>query len=288
MTGAEVPFRTIAGTGQAFVAQDAGEGPLVVLLHGFPDTPHGWAATRDVLVDAGHRVVVPYLRGYHPDTIVAGRGYTGTELAEDVPRLLDALGAEQAVVVGHDWGAAIAFRAAGVAPGRVRAIVAVAIPHPRMIERSPALLWRARHFVTLRLPTGPALARRNDFAYLDGLYRRWAPNWSGPDREACLAKVKEAFRDPRVLDAALAYYRQVKPGPGDQIAQPGLVVGGAADLIPPDAFERSPEGFAGPCGVLVAPGAGHWPHREAAPAFHERLAAFLRGPARLNALGAPR
>ena len=60
---------------QRFVYTDSGEGPLVVLFHGFPDTPQGWADTRDALNDAGYRTVVPYLRGYHPDTIVPGRGY---------------------------------------------------------------------------------------------------------------------------------------------------------------------------------------------------------------------
>ena len=277
MTTGEPAFQPIAAAGQTFIAQDAGAGPLVLLLHGFPDTPHGWAATRDALVAGGFRAVVPYLRGYHPDTIVPGRGYTGIELAEDVPRLLDALGADQAVVVGHDWGAAIAFRAATAFPDRVRAIGAVAIPHPRAIERSPALLWRARHFVTLRLPTGPALVRGRDFAYVEALYRRWAPNWNGPDRDACVAHAKAAFADKRVLDAALGYYRALKPGEPDQIAQPGLIVGGTADLIAPEAFERSRDGFDGDCEVLVAPGAGHWPHREAAPAFHERLLGFLGG-----------
>src|SRR4051794_36184477 len=103
---------------QRFVFTDSGDGPLVVLLHGFPDTPQGWAGTRERLNEAGYRTVVPYLRGYHPDTIIAGRSYGMEEAAEDVVHLLDAIEAEEAIVVGHDWGAGITYRVAADAPER--------------------------------------------------------------------------------------------------------------------------------------------------------------------------
>jgi pimeloyl-ACP methyl ester carboxylesterase len=268
---------TTASAGdQRFVYTDSGQGPLVVLFHGFPDTPQGWGETRAVLNDAGYRTIVPYLRGYHPDTIVPGRSYGGGEIAEDALRLLDAIGAEQAALVGHDWGASVAYRAAVLAPDRVRAICAVAIPHPRLLRRSLGLLWRGRHFITLRLPSGRWLARRRDFAYLDTLMRRWAPNWSGPAREQTLVEVKRCFADPRVLDAALGYYRDAAVGDDlAAIAQPALIVGGTSDIIDEEAFTRSREAFEGPCDVLVLKGAGHWPHREAAPAFQQRLRGFL-------------
>jgi pimeloyl-ACP methyl ester carboxylesterase len=262
--------------GQTFRFTDSGEGPLVVLLHGFPDTPSGWQDTRVALNDAGYRTVVPYLRGYHPDTIVRGRSYGGPEIGQDAVRLLQAIGADEAVLVGHDWGAAIAYRAAALAPELVRGVCGVAIPHPSLLERSPAMLWRGRHFVTLRLPSGPALARRGDFAYIDTLMRRWAPSWSGPAREQTLADVKAAFADPLVLDSALAYYRDVSLGEAvPRVGRPGLVVGGSEDLVAAEVFERSPEAFDAPCEVVIADGAGHWPHREAPQLFTERLIGFL-------------
>jgi pimeloyl-ACP methyl ester carboxylesterase len=273
---AVVPTTTASAGDQRFVYTDTGRGPLVVLFHGFPDTPHGWEGARASLNDAGYRTIVPYLRGYHPDTIIPGRSYGGLQIAEDAIRLLDAIGAERAVLVGHDWGASIVYRAAALAPDRVRAICAVAIPHPRLLARSPALLWRGRHFVTLRLPSGRWLARRRDFAYLDTLMRRWAPNWSGPGREETLAEVKRCFADPRALDAALGYYRDAALGEDlGAIAQPALIVGGTRDIIRVEAFTRSREVFEGPCDVLIAEGAGHWPHREAARAFQARLKSFL-------------
>ncbi len=269
------PERSAEHNGQRFVYTDSGDGPLVVLFHGFPDTPNGWAGTRAALNAAGYRTVVPYLRGYHPDTIVRGRGYTGHEIAEDAVHLLDALGAEQAVLVGHDWGASVVYRATELAPERVRGVCGVAIPHLRLLERSPGLIWRGRHFITLSLPSGRWLARRNDFAYLDVLMRRWAPEWSGPERDATLADVKRAFADPLVLDSALGYYRDSKPADLGVLSAPALVVGGTTDILDVEAFKRSPEGFEGSCEVLIADGTGHWPHREAAELFNSRLLQFL-------------
>lgn len=263
---------------QRFVFVDDGppQAPPVVLFHGFPDTPSGWAPTAQVLNAAGYRAIVPFLRGYHRDTIVPGRRYGSKEIGEDAVRLLDALGLQAAVLVGHDWGAGVVYQAAAQAPERVRALCAVAIPHPRKISRSPALLWRARHFVTLRLPSGPWLARRDDFAYLDVLMRRWAPRWSGPEREATLADVKRCFSDPEVLHAALGWYRDSRPG-GEprELQMPAMIVGGTTDIIEPSAFTDSAELLTGPHEIVIAEGAGHWPHRESADLFHERLLAFL-------------
>jgi pimeloyl-ACP methyl ester carboxylesterase len=269
-------FKTASAHGQTFRFCDSGVGPPVVLIHGFPDTPMGWDDTRIALNTAGFRTIVPYLRGYHPDTLVAGRSYGAKEIGQDAIRLLDALEVERAVLVGHDWGASVVYRAATMAPERVRAICAVAIPHLRLLERSLALVWGGRHFITLRLPSGPWLARRSDFAYLDVLMPRWAPNWSGPAREATLADAKRAFADRRVLEGAISYYRDVSAADGlGRISVPGLVVGGTTDIVPPELFSRSGEFFDAPCEVLIADGAGHWPHRERPKSFQERLLAFL-------------
>jgi pimeloyl-ACP methyl ester carboxylesterase len=275
MSGDPPPFRRASVSGQTFVFRDSGEGPLVLLLHGFPDTPNGWTATAAALNAAGYRTAVPYLRGYHPETLVPGRGYGREEIGQDPIRLLDALGEERAVIVGHDWGAAVTYAAAALAPDRVRALCAVAIPHPNTLKPNLSLLWGGRHFLTLSLPTGAWLARRSDFAYLDTLMRRWAPRWTGPDRDATLRDVKRAFADPAVLDGALAYYRAQRPGGAPRLTQPALIVGGTTDIVPPALFDATPSYCDGPCDVLTIEGAGHWPHREGAEKFEPRLIAFL-------------
>ena len=269
--------RVEADDGQGFVFAESGQGPLVVLIHGFPDTPHGWERISDRLVEAGFRAVRPWLRGYHPDTIVDGRPYDLVTIGSDPIRLLDALGERDAILVGHDWGAVIAYAAATLHPDRVRAIVPVALPHPNLLPRSPATMWAARHFFVLNLPWAERLMRRNDFAYLDTLYRRWAPQWEGPDRDACIARAGEAFADPRSLRGALDYYRALSPRLAPELTRPipvpGLVV---ADTngIPLEIWERTEALLGDGSETLVLPGTGHWPHREAEDAFLERLLEF--------------
>ena len=253
----------------------------VVLLHGFPDTAASWDTVADALVADGHRVVVPHLRGYTRDSIVPGRPYGARELAEDVLATLDAIGHDAPVVAGHDWGASMAFGAASLAPERIAGLVGVAIPHPRTVKPTPRLAIAARHFLTLKLPWAAAQFRLRDFRAVEVLYRRWAPAWRGPDRDACIADFVAAVRDPAVLDGTLAYYKALSPTPPREVnrrlATPTLVVGGTTDLLPPAAFEASTSAFTGPVEVAILEGAGHWPHRERQEAFLGHMRGFLAG-----------
>jgi pimeloyl-ACP methyl ester carboxylesterase len=272
-------FKTIESAGQPFVVSQQGDGPDIVLLHGFPDTPHSHAALQDELVKAGWRVTVPWLRGYHPDTIVPGRPYDPETLGRDGLALLDAIGAQQAVVVGHDWGALISYALASLAPERVRGLVTIAIPHPSLLERTLGSLYRARHFLALKLPWADASTRRGDFAYLDTLYSRWAPNWSGPVRDESLAQVKRALADPVTLKGALDYYRALPLG-GSRLLQrpvavPNLAVGGTADIVPAELFEATAKLFPAPSRALIVQGAGHWPHREGEADVLPQIVSFV-------------
>jgi pimeloyl-ACP methyl ester carboxylesterase len=274
-----VQFRTISGVGQQHVASTAGDGPDVVLLHGFPDTPHSWSQIEAALVDDGWRVTVPWLRGYHPETIVADRGYDPETIGRDALALLDTMGASRAVLVGHDWGALVAYVAAALAPERIRAIVTFAIPHPSLLRRTPAALWAGRHFVALKLPWAPRSCRRNEFAYLGELYSRWAPGWSGPERDESLRRAREALSSEATLDGALGYYRDLPLRPSPLLARlpavPGLIVGGSADLVEADLFTRTAAQLPPPSRALIVDGAGHWPHRENAALVLPELLAFL-------------
>jgi pimeloyl-ACP methyl ester carboxylesterase len=274
-----VEFRPISAGGRTHVVSVAGDGPDVVLLHGFPDTPHSWSGIEAALVGAGWRVTVPWLRGYHPDTIVAGRRYDPETLGHDGLELLDAIEAERAVLVGHDWGALIAYVAATLAPERVRAIVTLAIPHPSLLRRTPAALWAGRHLLALKAPWAKRTVRRRDFAYLDELYRRWAPGWSGPDRDESVRRVKEALSSEATLEGAISYYRDLPLGGSPVLehvpAVPGLVVGGRRDLVEPDLFTRTAELLPAPSRAVLVDGAGHWPYREDPDAVVPELLAFL-------------
>jgi pimeloyl-ACP methyl ester carboxylesterase len=274
-------FETISGAGLPYVAATAGQGPDVVLLHGFPDTPYSWERIEQALVGAGWRVTVPWLRGYRQETIVAGRRYDPDTLGRDGLGLLDAIGASSAVLVGHDWGALVAYAAAALAPQRVRAIVTFGIPHPAVLERTPSAFWAVRHFLSLKLPWAQSLCRRDDFAYLERLYRRWSPSWSGPEREQSLSRAKQALSSPATLAGALGYYRDLPLGrPPAAIARVpqvrGLVVGGAEDLAQAKLFTRTAEQLAQPSRALIVDGAGHWPQREKPALVVPELLEFLR------------
>lgn len=268
-----------APSGQRFVYAESGDGPLVVMLHGFPDTPHSWEGIAAAVTAAGYRTVRPWLRGYHPDTHVAGRGYDALTTAGDAVEFLNALGADQAVLVGHDWGASIAYAASTLAPQRFRAVVPIGIPHPSLLPRNLGVLWSARHFVTFKLPWAEAITRRNDFAYLDRLYRRWSPNWVGAARAESLGNVKRCFADPASLTGALAYYRALTPTAPRELARPAdvpaLVVGGTHDIIDPTLAVRTAERMGAGSESVVIDGAGHWPHREGEDEFIAKLIGFL-------------
>ena len=256
----------------------AGTGPDVVLLHGYPDTPHSWADFEPALVEAGWRVSVPWLRGYHPESIVPGLPYDPETFADDVIDLLDAIEAPRAVVIGHDWGALAAYAAAARAPEKVMAIVPIGLPHPAFLNRSPRGLWAARHLFRHKLPGAERITRRRDFAHLDMLYRRWSPSWSGPDRDRTLAAAKDAFAAPGTLDAALGYYRDL-PLSGSPVFEsipevPGLIVGGTEDGGDPSGYGRTADAMPEPSRALVVEGTGHWPHREATEKVLPEVVAF--------------
>lgn len=282
----ESEFQNVTSGAQTWRYNDSGQGEPVVLFHGFPDTPHSYAGIARALNEAGYRTVLPYLRGYHPDTLVKGRPYDARHLAEDAIGLLDALGLESAVLVGHDWGATLVYGAAAMAPDRVRAIVPIAIPHPRTLKpdgavKAAGMLVMARHFLYFKLPWAEAGTRRNDFAYIEELYRRWAPGWQGLERDAAVARVKAAFSDPEVLTAAIDYYRALGSDVDPRVKAPircsGLMVAGGKDFgghLGP--YKKSQSLFGGGAELVVMPEAGHWPHREEESQFKDALLRFLR------------
>jgi pimeloyl-ACP methyl ester carboxylesterase len=273
-----IEWREASAGGQNFRYVDSGSGPLVLLLHGFPDLPTGWLDVAGRLNAAGYRTVIPYLRGYHPATY-SDRGFATSDQADDVALLLDALGEHTAVVVGHDWGADAAYSSATLHPDRVTKMVACGIPHPSTLKPSLGSAWAGRHFVYFKLPWAQTTARLFGLRMVGRLYRRWAPSWTGPTRDASVAAAVEAFRDPRVLRGGLAYYKALVPANPvyrSKIGVPGLVVGGTDE--PPvlqQGYAATPDRFTAPCEVRILTGAGHWPHRENEDAFVEALLVFL-------------
>jgi pimeloyl-ACP methyl ester carboxylesterase len=270
--------RFVQANGLRFAYLEQGEGPLVLLVHGFPDTAHTWDRALGELARAGFRAVAPFQRGYHPTEIPANGPFDSDTLGRDVLALIDALGGAPAIVVGHDWGASAAYSAGGLGPEKLRLLVTLAIPHPRSIRPTPITMWRLRHFLPLRRRGAPAKIRAGNFAYIDKLWQRWSPEWREiPASET--APVKAAFAQPGSLEAACGYYRaistQLPEGQRRKISVPTVAFAGEHDLVPPRAFEKARNCFTSSYEVVQVPG-GHFMHREHPDVFASELVRVVR------------
>ena len=277
---AEIEF--VEANSVRFAYLSEGSGPLVLLVHGFPDTAHTWDAVRPALAAAGYRAVSPFTRGYFPTAIPADGRYDDQTLGRDLLALIPALGAERAIVVGHDWGATAAYAAAGIDPSKLDALVTVAIPHPAALLPLPRILWGVRHFWRLKRASAAEFCRANHFAYLDELVHRWSPAWAVPPGET--DAVKESLSHPGALDAALGYYRQLtlrgSPAQRRHVQVPAAVFSGADDGILRRAdYERSLRCYDAGCAIVHMPG-GHFLHREHPERFIAELLRFLGALAR--------
>jgi pimeloyl-ACP methyl ester carboxylesterase len=268
----------VEANGLRFGYLESGSGPLVLLVHGFPDTPYSWDAARAALARAGFRAVAPITRGYAPTEVPREEDYGSDTLGRDLIALAHALDAQPAVLVGHDWGASAAYSAAALAPSAFRQLVTIAIPHPASIVPTPRAVWAVRHFFALSQRRAVKWVPDNDFAYVDELMRRWSPAWSpGPEESAA---VKAIFRNPASLDAALGYYRALRPWmPAShkrRISVPTVCFSGDSDILPATAYERARSRFTGPYEVVHMPG-GHFMHREHPQVFIDHLLRIMRG-----------
>ncbi len=268
---------TIQANGLRFATLEWGTGPLVLCFHGFPDTAHTWDVVGPGVAAAGFRVVAPFMRGYAP-TALPPKDADSRTLGQDVLALIDAFGAAPARIVGHDWGAEAVYAAVGLDPARVDRLISIAIPARIAVPLTPPILWALRHFATLRLPGAEARFAADDLAGIELFWRRWSPTWKYTESD--LAAVKESFRAPGVVHAALGYYRAAELLAQDylrpKIPVPCLSIAGADDPgISPAAFERTRPQFAAGFSVVTVPG-GHFCHRESPQAVIDAMVPFLR------------
>ena len=267
------------------------DGPLAVLLHGFPDTAWTWRHLGPELADAGWRVVAPFTRGYAPSDVPEDGCFAIGALMADAADVHAACGGdERAVLVGHDWGA-ITANALGAHPDSPYArIVAMSVPPfpafrtPRVLPALPLQGWRTGYVAFHQLPWLPdrLLARR-----IPRLWRRWSPGYS-PTED--LSHVAEATYDDAHRRAVLAYYRQlVRPGriPGPYRrwhrtwdgapTVPTLYLHGTDDRCLSVRFAHQADSVL-PTGsrTEIVPGAGHFLHLERPDLVNQAVLGFLR------------
>lgn len=178
---------------------EEGTGFPVMLLHGFPDSSRLWQEQTVALAEAGFRVIAPDLRGFgRSDKPKKTSAYKMTTIVSDLESLLDALGVEQAHVVGHDWGAVAAWAFAGHKPRRTARLVAISVGHPRSFVRAgPQQVMRSLYAVFFQIPAAPeAVLRANNFKALRAVL---------PDSE--VDRYLEELSRPGALTAGLNWYR---------------------------------------------------------------------------------
>jgi len=255
----------LVANGLRFHALSWGEpsAPLVLLVHGFPDTPHSWSVIGPALAAKGFYVVAPFTRGYAPTERPTVDATTRT-LGEDLNALVGALGRESAHLVGHDWGAEAAYAAVGLDASKWKTLTTIAIPHRAAIRITPRIAWGLRHFVALALPGAVQRFEANDFATMEVLVRRWSPTWKYTPDE--LAPVKACFREPGTTHAALGYYRAASARTPDFLARKiGVktlnLAGNDDPAVTPAQFEETRRHYTGGFEVVGVPG-GHFCHRE--------------------------
>lgn len=253
------------------------DGPLALCLHGFPDHPPSFGPLLTALGDAGYRAVAPWLRGYAPSTLEGP--FDMDRLAEDALALARILSPDRPIyLVGHDWGAMIAFTAASRWPSRIAAAVTMAVPHPVAflgdLVRHPEQLRRSWYMFLFQLPwIAEREVRRDDWALIDRLWRDWSPGYV-PDPGAMRA-LKGCLA--RSMPAPIAYYRAaLRPSvasiqrlralasPGRRISVPWLALMGAEDgCISPAIGQGQERFFTGPYRHEVVAGVGHFMQLEA-------------------------
>ncbi|MBB6628172.1 alpha/beta hydrolase [Nocardioides sp. KIGAM211] len=253
------------------------DAPVVLLLHGFPQSGHSWRLVLPTLLDAGFRVVVPDQRGYspgaRPDDV---EDYRIGPLAGDALGILDALGVDRAHVVGHDWGAAVAWQLGARHPERVRTLTAVSVPHPRAFitalrtdDEQRAASTYMRDFAT---PSYDAVLLADDAARFRSLF---GPMPGAVDVEHMLVRARE----PGALAAWLRWYaaqRLEDVADTPDVPVPTLHVWSDGDhALRRAGAEGTAACVSGPYRLDVLPGVSHWIPEEAADALGALLVEHL-------------
>jgi pimeloyl-ACP methyl ester carboxylesterase len=218
---------------------EAGSGPLVVLLHGFPEFWFAWRAQIDALAAAGFRVVAPDMRGYNLSSKPAGVApYALPLLAADVRDLIAERGSDDARLAGHDWGGLVAWATAAQHPASIARLAILNMPHPRrMLEglRTAQQLRKSWYVLGLQLPWLPErLLSLRRFQALRGPLEHDAR--AGAFSPADIDRYVEAWSQPGALPAMLGYYRATirarlrrEPEPPSRVTAPTLVIWGERD-----------------------------------------------------------
>lgn len=281
---AGIALHSIAANGLHFRVATAGpeRGPLVMLLHGFPEFWYGWRHQMTALARAGLRVVAPDQRGYGLSDKPAGiAAYALDSLADDVLAVADEFERSEFALVGHDWGGIVAWHLCGRDPHRITRAVILNAPHPASFAafamRHPVQLRKSLYAGFFQMPWLPEMAlSANGYAAL----RRALSGSSrqGTFEDAELDQYLQAWSEPGALSAMLNWYRAAllaRPRTG-RIDVPLRVIWGDADDALESGLAEAAVAYCHRGEVIHLPDATHWLHHEAPARINRLIIEFLK------------
>jgi len=297
-----VPTRRAAINGIELSFVDEGEEglPVVVLCHGFPELAYSWRHQIPALTGAGWRVLAPDMRGYGESSAPqAIEAYDIASLCADMTGLLDAAGANDAVFVGHDWGANVVWQLAVQAPERVRAVAGLSVPFVPRAPAAPIPIMRRHlgedfYIVWFQRPGVADTALAADVRRTLTTSRQWTSQWAeevGSEprlptwmSEQELAVYIDAF-ERTGFTGGLNWYRNIDrnwelaaPVAARGVSQPALFLTGERDPVRSFMPAEAMHGWVSDLRAeVVVPGAGHWVQQEAPEAVNSALLEFLQG-----------
>jgi pimeloyl-ACP methyl ester carboxylesterase len=257
---------------------DQGDGPAVVLLHGFPDSAEMWRRQVPPIVEAGYRVIAPDLRGFGDSDKPEGvDNYTIFNAVADTRTIMESLGLERAHIVGHDYGAGVAWLTASLEPALVDKLAVLSVGHPGTVTRplfgQMQLSWYTFFFQFEA--TAEAALEKDDWS----LMRQWLA--SSPDRDSCLANLQR----PGALTAGLSWYRaNMRPEiwgteiPFPEVTAPTMGIWGERDaFLTESQMTDSVQFCSGEWRYERINGAGHWLMLDEPDEVNALLLDFLAG-----------
>jgi pimeloyl-ACP methyl ester carboxylesterase len=267
---------------------EAGDGPLVVLLHGFPEFWYGWRLQIKALAAAGFRVVAPDMRGYNLSSRPKGVGnYEIAKLADDVRDLIHERGAESALLAGHDWGGSVAWATAMAHPEVVDRLAILNAAHPRKLSEGlhhPGQLIKSWYFFFFALPDLPdAVVHANNWHFFRHFLADARPEFTAEEMDRYI----ESWSQPGAASGMINYYRSSVRTPPKKAAAaiqtvkaPTLVIWGQRDAyLGQELAEPDHDDVPNLERVERLPNASHWVHHDEAERVTELLTSFF-GPAK--------
>jgi pimeloyl-ACP methyl ester carboxylesterase len=263
------------------------DGPLVLLLHGFPETWYGWRQQIGALAAAGYRVWIPDQRGYGESDKPRGlERYSVDVLVGDVLGLVDAAGVERVRLVGHDWGAAVAWLFAARCDARLERLAILNVPHPlvldRQLRRNPRQLARSWYMLWFQIPgSGEAMLARDGGAWFYDRISRSGRR--GAFLESDRPEYLAAWSDPDARRAMIDWYRaafQHRPPlpPSVRVAAPTVIIWGERDPVLGAELVEPSLAYCDDAHVVRVPSAGHFVQHDAPEVVNPALLAHLGPP----------